>query len=383
MVLPSNCRFAVAFASEAETEQALRMGLSGRDVKVRRAKFSGAIRALASEPAARLVFVDIDGMDCPEAAAKELTAVLGFDTHLVAIGSTDTATFSRGLFRSGVTDYLVKPISPVLVQEAAKNLVEESEERSFAGRVVAFVGSAGCGTSPLVASIGRILASQDRTTSVVDLDTFGSNLSFTFEAEPPGGLSEFLDMLDLKGFKTTQSTHMESTIRSRQLDYLGVEVPENIFLYAYSLTSHIPKTPSPLSVIKLLEHVANRSHVVLTSGARDPDVQIEILRHADARVLIYEPTLSSVRAVARYLALLGPEFPVTLVQCHFRTRNSFLSSSHIRYALGERRPDVIVPFDSSFGVYVVGNTPTQPSRAYRKAVCRIIECVIERPAHVS
>ena len=97
----------------------------------------------------------------------------------------------------------------------------------------------------------------------------------------------------------------------------------------------------------LLEQLANRTHVVMVSGMSDPDARTEIMRNADARVLIFEPTLSSISSAVHCLALLGTEYSTLLVQCHPRTGRSALSPARIRYALAERRPDVVVPFDAA------------------------------------
>ena len=158
MASPSQSLYARGFAADAETERALRAGLAGREARVQRGSLAVALRTLAGEPSTKLVFVDLDGTPEPETAARELTAVCAFGTAVVAIGSNDTAHLTRALLRHGITDYLVKPISAATVSEASTTALDDLTEREYAGRVVAFAGTAGSGTSTLVAAIARGVA---------------------------------------------------------------------------------------------------------------------------------------------------------------------------------------------------------------------------------
>ena len=109
----------------------------------------------------------------------------------------------------------------------------------------------------------------------------------------------------------------------------------------------------------LLGHLANRAHVVLATGLFDPDARAAIMQKADARVLLYEPTLPSISAAVQCLAQLGPEHPIILVQSHPRMRRSALSQAQIRYALAERRPDVIIPFEPALHAAPNGFQPNE------------------------
>ena len=196
MAPPSDGLHARAFAADAETERALRSGLAGRDVKVQRARLPAAIRILAAEPAPKLVLVDLDRVPEPEAAIRELAAVCALGTAMIALGSTDNAHLTRTLLRSGVADYLVKPISPADVREASAAALDELPERAYAGRVVAFAGAAGSGTSTLVAAIAQEVAANGRVAVVLDLDPESGSLSALLGTEPAGDLPALLSALD-------------------------------------------------------------------------------------------------------------------------------------------------------------------------------------------
>lgn len=357
----SDSLYARGFAADAATLQALRAGLGGRKVKLQRGRLAAALRRLAAEPAAKLVFVDLDGVTEPEAAGQELAAVCAFETALIGIGSTDTAQFTRTLFQYGMTDYLVKPISPAMVREASAAATGELPDRGYAGRVTAFAGSAGSGTSTLVAALARLAAADGRTATVVDLDPASGRLPALLDAAPADGLPALLDALG-----ASESADSEPLAVPDGIDGVRVPVDTGLSLVAHSGPGAPP--PGPEAVLELLGLLANRTHLVLVAGLADPELRLEIMRRADARVLLYEPTLASLSAAVRCLALLGADHPATLAQCFSRAPRSALTAAHIRYAIADRRPDVVIPFDPALHAAATGAGSGRPGKAYRNAV---------------
>ena len=378
MALPSDSLYARGFAADAGTLRALRAGLAGRKVKLQRGRLASALRTLANEPASRLLFIDLDGVKEPEAAGRQLAAVCAFETAVIAIGSTDTASFARTLFQHGIADYLVKPIASSLVREACATVTEDLPERSYAGRVVAFSGSAGSGTSSLVAAIARTAADDGRTATVVDLDPVSGRLGGLLGAAPADGLSRLLAELD-----SDAAGEDGAGVPADRIDRLCAPADTGVSVIGHASGGALPPAPSADAVHKLLGHLANRTHLVLVAGFPDPDMQLEIMQRADARILIYEPTLASLSAAVRSLALLGTGCPATLVQCFSRTPKSGLSSAHVRYALGDRQPDVVIPFDTALHAAATGEKPRRTGRAYRQSVRKTMEHAIESATLVS
>ena len=109
--------------------------------------------------------------------------------------------------------------------------------------------------------------------------------------------------------------------------------------------------------------------MVLVAGLFDPDARTEIMQQADARLLLYEPTLPSISAAVHCLTLLGSEHPTILVQCHPRMRRSALSPAQIRYALAERRPDVIIPFEPALHAAATGEAQDPPPARHTVQRC--------------
>ncbi|MDE0058720.1 MAG: hypothetical protein OXI22_00735 [Defluviicoccus sp.] len=362
--------YARGFAVDAETERALRAGFPGREVKIQRGSLSSALRILATEPPSRLVFVDLDGVSDPHGAAVQLSEICAFQTALVAIGSTDTAEFSRALLRHGVSDYLVKPISPAAVREAGKAATEEPPEVDYAGRVVTFAGSAGSGTSTVVSAVAHGIAAGGRSASVVDLDPVSGKIPALLATEPKGSLSVLLDSL-----APLSSDGADPPVDLEKLDAVTTPVAPGVSLIGYPLAGTLPRRPSLPALYALLKHLANRAHVVLVTGLTDPGIQLELMRWANARVLLYEPTLSSISAAVHRLAWLGKENPALLVQCSPRMRRYALSSAHIRYALAERSPDIVIPFDPALRNGTVSAALNDLGKACRESLDRVTDLV--------
>lgn len=370
MASPTKRPYARGFAVDSQTERALRAGLPGRDAKIQRGPLSAALRSLATEPPSRLVFVDLDGVSEPEAAAHQLTELCAFETALVAIGSTDTAEFSRALLRRGISDYLVKPISAATVRQVSAAVVDDPADQPYAGRVVAFVGSPGSGTSTVIAAVAHGIAAEGRSASVVDLDPVSGKVSVALETHPRKGLSEILTSLEMAG-----SAETEPSIDPAKLEAASTPVSAGVSLIGYPLDGPLPGRPTLPALFTLLKHLANRAHVVLVTGIPEPGMQLELMQWADARVLLYEPTLPSISAAVHRLAWLGTEHPAALVQCLPRMRRYALSSAHIRYALAERNPDVVIPFDPALQAGAVGTALDGIGKACRESLRQVTEIV--------
>ena len=372
MALPSDNLHARGFAADPRTLRALREALTGRKAKVQRGRLSAAIRTLAVEPAARLLFVDLDGVADPELAARELATVCAAETAVIAIGSTDTAQFARTLFQCGIADYLLKPVSALQIREACAAVFADPAERAYAGRVVAFAGSAGSGISTLVAAIARAIAADGRTASVVDLDPVAARLPGLLGIPPADGLPALLESLG-----GSASADTEPVIAPNQIDHVCATADNGLTLVAFTPLAAPPPAPSSAAVFRLLAHLANRTHLVLVTGFPDGDMRLEIMQRADARVLQFEPTLSSLSVAVRGLALMGANYPVTLTQCLPRIPKSRLSPAHVRYALGDRRPDVVIPFDPAIHAIATGAKSKRTSAAYRNAIREVLKHVLQ------
>ena len=221
----------------------------------------------------------------------------------------------------------------------------------------------------------------ETTVEVVDLNPASGSLSDLLDATPAGDLSALLATLDAGRSNpdetpgTDEAPDTDPTLSPGQLDSIRASsATAGTSLVAYPPAGPLPSPPSSTAIAALLGHLANQAHVVLATGLFDPELRTSVMQHADAGVLLYEPTLPSISAAVQCLARLGPEHATVLVQSHPRMRRSTLSQAQIRYALAERHPDVVIPFEPALHAAATGDAQNRPlGKAYREALRQIIE----------
>lgn len=362
-----------AFAADADTERILREALDGRgDGGIHRGDMAAAIRHLTGAPSPQVVIVDLDGSRFPAGSIHELAGVCEFGTKVIAVGSNDTARLARELLTTGVSDYLPKPVSVHEIRESVRAALEGegTPPRLHAGRVVAFAGcGGGCGATTLAAVTVQHSAARGSYVSALDLDRKFAALPWILDVEPPAGLDEVLGMIA-----------PEPSSGAEMIESVSVVAGPRVSVYGYRPGEGVPPVPSPAAVHGLTEHLANRSHLVVVDGLSDADTLFSVLKNADERVLVYEPTLASLSRVAHTLALLGEGRGAILVENNTRARKSSLSPGQISHALAGREPDFTIPFEPKLPAAANrGRLDGSLGRKYRKALDGLVEG-LTRPA---
>ena len=330
----------------------------------------GAITATADNTAASLSFggrgrQDNHKVDGGQSIFPTISTVAVTSTPTLPSSGTALDTYGRDA-RIALTVTFDRAVTVTGTVQATLEVGDDSHQADYAS---------GSGTSSLIAAIARAVADDGRTATVVDLDPVSGRLPGLLGAAPPDGLSTLLAAMgpDAAG-------EDEAGVPPDQIDRLCAQADGGVSVIGHAHGTAPPPAPSADAVRTLLAHLANRTHLVLVAGFPDPDMKLEIMQCADARVLIYEPTLASLSVAVRSLALLGTGCPATLVQCFSRTPRSSLSSAHVRYALGDRQPDVVIPFDTALHAAATGEKSRRPGRAYRQSVRKAMEHAIESAA---
>ena len=329
---------ALAFATDPRSENALREGLVGcRDVQVWPGGLRATVEALdQGQPSPRLLFVDLDETPYPAGAIYELSSVCEVGTVVVALGSDDTARFSREVLLAGVTDYLVKPITATAVREAAARAARSATD-STEGHLVGFAGAGGSGTTTLAAASALRAAERGRYVSILDLNRSFSALSFMLDVEPAGGLVDLL------------STTARASLHPEMVDGMRTERSDRIAVYGYPWSPSPPPLAPVWAVCELLVELQRRSHLVIVDGMDDPATRQTLLAMLDVRVVVMEPTATGAVAAARMLARLGPmrgpDWPLVLVHNHTRTFKAETGARTLGRSGVDITPDVVVPFE--------------------------------------
>ena len=340
---PERPAAALAFAADPDTETALREGLlrleddwPDREApQVWPGGLRAAVAALADGHATGLVIVDIDGVPYPAGAMHELAEVCEVETAVIAVGSDQSARTSREILLAGVSDYLVKPVAPAAVREAALRATQGEKGSRERGCVVGFAGTGGSGATTLAAATALHAAAQGRYVSILDLNRSVSPVGLLLDVEPAPGLDQVLEVAG------------RSPPDPKLLDGVRAERSERISVYAYRPGPTLPPVPSMAALDWLLGELRQRSQLVLVDGLDDPGTCFDLLGELDLRVAVVEPTVSGVSRAARTVELLGRTARVLVVQNHTRA---------FRKAAGRRlledsgipiSPDAVVPFERS------------------------------------
>ena len=324
---------ALAFATDAASEQALRDGLSGHgEAQVWPGGVDAAVSALGGGAGARLLFVDLDGLDYPAGAIHELAAVCEVGTVVVAFGTATSARYSREVLLAGVSDYLVKPLEAGAVREAALRAGVGGADS--AARVAAFAGGGGSGATTLAAGVAVSAAARGRYVSVLDLSRPYSALAFLLDVEPAAGLEE---LMEAAAHGEPETATVEAVCARRE---------ERIAVYAYRFGGALPAAPGAEALRRVLGALRRRGHLVVVDGLEREAMRQAVFGQAEGAVVVAEPTPGGAARALRLLARCTAEgcAPV-VVRNHTRAFDEAQSARALRRAGLRRRPAVSVPFE--------------------------------------
>ena len=334
---------ALAFAADPDTETALRQGLlrleddwpDREEPQVRAGGLRAAVAALSDGQATGLVIVDIDGVPYPAGAMHELAEVCEVGTAVIAVGSDDTARTSREILLAGVSDYLVKPVAPATVREAALRATRGERGSRERGCIAGFAGTGGSGATTLAAATALHAAAQGRYVSILDLNRSVSPVGLLLDVEPAPGLDQVFEVAG------------RSPPDPKLLDGVRAEHSERVSVYAYRPGPTLPPVPSMAALDWLLGELRRRSQLVLVDGLDDPGTCFDLLGGLDLRVAVVEPTVAGAARAAHMIELLGRSAQVLLVQNHTRAFRTAAGTRLLEAAGIAASPDAVVPFDRS------------------------------------
>src|SRR5215204_2024680 len=99
----------VCFVNDEISAVALRKGLEGGNLSIRRGTIRNAIRMLETDTNLFALVADISGVDDPFTELERLAGVCPPDVRVALIGESREITFYRELIELGVSEYLPRP----------------------------------------------------------------------------------------------------------------------------------------------------------------------------------------------------------------------------------------------------------------------------------
>ena len=119
-----------------------------------------------------------------------------------------------------MSDYLVKPITAEAVAAAAARALGAFEGETPGGRLVAFAGTGGSGTTTLAAATALAASMRGHYVSVLDLDRTAFAASLMLDVEPATGLVELLSTVARASLNPDMVERMRA-VRSERIGVYG------------------------------------------------------------------------------------------------------------------------------------------------------------------
>lgn len=335
-----------AFVADQESEAALEdtLGRMGAPkFRVKRGGVRAAIEFFSTHSSTPVIIVDVSEVDMVLSQIDELANVCEPGVQVIVLGKDNNVGLFRDLMRMGVTDYLVKPAPYEHLYRAVRLALGEDDPAikptaQRLGKVIAVCGArGGAGATTLLANVGWVLANkQSRRVVLVDLDLQNGSLHLAMDFPANHGLREALEnahRLDPLFLERTMLQH------GPRLFALAAEEPlEEDIVY------------SPDAVRDLTQILQKQFHYVFIDVPRGAPGALEIVRRADIRLFVAEPSIASVRDIVRRMEAIANEA---------NGRRNYIALNHPRQdAKGEltveqfeegigQKVDFIIPYGKS------------------------------------
>jgi pilus assembly protein CpaE len=298
--LPAGRAPLLAFVADAATERALRECLTQLSLAhgmIMRGGIAKAIETLGAERSPNILIVDISGIDLPISQVHALADVCEPGVTVVAIGNRNEIGLYRDLLHAGVTDYIVKPLTPQLIARALNQRSGTGEAGSIQkklGSVTALIGArGGVGTTTLAVNLAWHLANrQSRRVALVDLDLQTGDCALACNIKPTPGLREAL----------LNPTRIDSTLLERVMTPVG----HRLFVLSSEEPLREDLEITAEAIDTLVGALREQFHYVIVDVPRIPATPYRrALGTADFRIIVGDQTLRSVRDIVRLRDALG------------------------------------------------------------------------------
>jgi len=183
----------VCFVDDELSAAALRKGLEGANLSIRRGTVRNAIKMLETDTDISALVADISGVDDPFGELERLAGVCPPDVKVALIGENREITFYRELMELGLTEYLPRPLTRdmVLDQLRPKLLGDvASGPTDRGGHVVSICGAqGGVGATSIAINVALQLADTTKAkVALLDLHLQGGETAVMLGVRPGPGL---------------------------------------------------------------------------------------------------------------------------------------------------------------------------------------------------
>jgi pilus assembly protein CpaE len=331
----------IAFVADGETAAALEgclSQLSIRDATIKSGGIAKAIRHLGAERSPENIIVDISLTDMPVSQVQDLAQLCEPGVTVIAIGDRNDIGLYRDLVQAGVSDYVVKPITPQLLAKALSPRPISADRIPVSrklGKMVAFVGArGGVGTTTLAINLAWYLADrQKRRVLLLDLDLQNGDCALALNVSPTPGLCDAL----------ANPQRIDSVFLERAM----VAHSERLFVLSTEEPLHADVDFGAEAIETLVGALRAQFHYIIVDVPRLPGAPYRLsLGMADIRVIVADQTLRSVRDTVRLQAALGGGDAAhrNLIVANRSGEGGRYVMTLEEMAKVDLRPNVVIPF---------------------------------------
>jgi pilus assembly protein CpaE len=183
----------VCFVNDELSAAALRKGLEGSNISIRRGTIRNAIRMLETDTELFALVTDISGIDDPFAELERLAGVCPPDVRVAVLGESREISFYRELMDLGLTEYLPKPVTRDMVLDQLRpkllgDVAPDPTDRG--GHVISICGAqGGAGATSIAINLALQLADTTKAkVALLDLHLQGGETAVMLGVRPGPGL---------------------------------------------------------------------------------------------------------------------------------------------------------------------------------------------------
>lgn len=293
----------MAFIGDAETEDALREGLSDLPVEridIRRGGIKAAISLLRKTPTPYVLIVDVSGEKHPLTALGHLSEVVEPDVRVLVVGDAHDVDTYRQITRGlGAVEYLSKPVTRERISRHFAPIVtgELRQEAVTSGRMLTVTGATGgAGATTIAANLAWHFARDAmRHTVLLDPDLHLGDAALLLDVKASPGLRAALeapDRIDALFVERATQPIMDGAVATRLHVLAGEE----------SLIKVAQTAPGAAQL--LLEALSHRYNMIVCDVPPAPvPLYRDLLALSHQRILVVPPTLAGIRATLRLLGI--------------------------------------------------------------------------------
>jgi pilus assembly protein CpaE len=288
----------IVFVTDLASEQAIYGGLADimpGGVDVRRGGIRAAIASMRKGTTPGMLVVDISGEEQPLTALAQLAEVVEPDVCVLVVGEVDSVDFYREITRNlGAQDYLAKPLTNDKVARCFGPVIAgraPAAEGAQGGGLVIITGvSGGAGATTLAVNLGAHFGmTMRRHTVILDPDLHLGDASLLLNIKPGPGLRMALEAPE----------RIDALLAER----VAQPVAERLHVLAGDEQLTTRPTYAPGAAASLVGALRRRYNLIIADVPLRAPLYDDLLELSHQRVLVMLPTLASVRATLRHLAV--------------------------------------------------------------------------------